>query len=279
MIIIAKSAQSSLLVKLLRSGPTGAKPAMWRYQSTIITVSLPRSLKVTPKQALRPISPLAGTKDFSTHVQSDFQVLNHAVLSASLAHQPQPVAREMDLMEASANKHSFEKILLLINHGEAAVKKNDSLGIPVLTGRGVGQALTLSHQAALFCSNDTGLTPELVVLAPLACCIQTALHAFPYNAPDSVRGVSWICHGDLVPKDEPAPPLSMISKNFPWMDMSYLYMQHQSEDFLEWLRGRDERVIVVSSTTDWLHSFCSSSLDCDSLTFKNGGEIRAVGLY
>lgn len=242
--VVAKSAQKPLLAKLFRSGHIGAKPVMSRYQSTIATAIMPQSLKESPKQAPQSISPLTGAKGFSTHVQSDFQVLDHhAVLSASLAHQTQPMAREMDLIEASANKHNFEKILLLINHGEAAVKKNDSLGMPVLTGRGVGQALSLSHQAALFCNNDTGLTPELVVLAPLGCCIQTALHVFPYNAPDSVRGVSWICQDALL-GDEPAPSLPLISKSFPGLDMSYLNMEHQSKDFLEWLQNRDERVIA-----------------------------------
>ena len=265
----------------------------------------------TPKQALRESHLFSDTKDFSTQVQSDFQVLNHAVLSASLVHhQPQQVlAREMNLVEAAANKHNFDKILLLISHGEAAVKKSNNLGIPVLTGKGVGQALTLFHQTALYCNAETGLAPELVVLAPLGCSIQTTLHAFPYNSPDSVRGVSWICRGDLVPKEEAVASTSILAKNFPGMDLSYYETQRQSEDFLEWLKDRQERVIVgkfefdayffnsfvtmnpliltpllpsfnriVSSTTEWLQSFCYSTLGCESLSFKNGGEMHAVGL-
>ena len=51
---------------------------------------------------------------------------------------------------------------------------------------------------SMWCNPDTGLSPELVVFAPLGCSIQTALHAFPYNSPDSVRGVSWVCRGDLL---------------------------------------------------------------------------------
>jgi len=247
MVVLRKSVQSPLLAKFLRPGFDGVKPATCRFQSTFTVSSLPQSPKEAPKQTLRTTPSLTNTKDFSTQVESDYEVLNHAVLSASLAHQPQQVAREMDIIEAAAKKHNFDKILLLISHGEAAIKKNDPLGIPILTGKGVGQALTLSHQAAMFCSEDTGLSPDLVVLAPLGCSIQTTLHAFPYNAPDSVRGVSWICHGDLVPKEESAASLSMITNYFPGMDISHYDSHHQSDDFLEWLRCRNERVIVGKS--------------------------------
>lgn len=221
---------------------SGVKP-LRRFQSTLTLTSLPQSPKETYKQQSLPLS---DTKDFSTQVQTDFQSLNHAVLSAQLAHQPQQLAREIDIMEA--HEHNFDKILLLINHGEAAVKKNDPDGLPVLTGKGVGQALSLSHKASIWCNCDTGLSPELVVFAPLGCSIQTALHAFPYNSPDSVRGVSWVCRGDLLSNQEaPKVSSSTLTKNFPGMDLSLYDSQYQSEDFLEWLRGRKERVIVGKS--------------------------------
>lgn len=273
MVVLRKTVQSKFLTKYRFAG---VKPVLCRLQSTLTVTYQPQSPREAP--------PLSDAKGFSTQVQSDYgQVLNHAVLSASLAHQPQRIACEMDIVEAAANKHNFDKILLLVNHGEAAVKKNDRLGIPVLTGRGVGQALTLSHQTCMFCNSDTGLSPELVVLAPLGCSIQMALHAFPYSAPDSVQGVSggvsWICHGDLLPKEEEAVSQSVITKNFPGMDLCQYDVGNQSGNFLEWIKRRNERVIVVSSTTDWLQSFCSSTLDCNSVTFKNGGEMHAVGLY
>lgn len=298
-----------LPTKIFQSPPgafAGVKTTLRRFQSTITVASLPSQY---PKEAL----PFTHSKDFSTQVQSDFQVLNQAVLSASaLAHQPQPVARELGIMEAADSKHNYDKILLLINHGDAAVKKNDPLGIPVLTGKGVGQALSLSHTTTMWCNSDTGLSPELVVFSPLGCAIQTALHAFPYNAPDSVRGVSWVCRGDTISNDQVAESSSLITKSFPGMDLSLCDSQFHTDDFLEWLRGRQERVIVgksftcnfdlshtlslrfgeshshstfhscihtVSSTSSWLQSFCKSTLDCGSLEFKDGAEMHVVGLY
>lgn len=247
MVVLRKTAQTKVLSNYTYFGTrfAGVKaPVGCRLQSTCTLTTLSQSPRKAPQQALQITPSLSDAKDFSTQVQSDYgqEVLNQAVLSAF---HPQRIACELDIVEAAANKHNFDKILLLINHGEAAVKKNDRLGIPVLTGRGVGQALTLSHQTCLFCDND--LSPELVVLAPLGCSIQTTLHAFPYNAPDSVRGVSggvsWICHGDLVPKEESAISQSIITKNFPGMDLSQ-YDSGGSENFLEWIKRRDERVIV-----------------------------------
>lgn len=290
---------SAKVLPVQSSANSGVKQ-LRRFQSTITLTSLPQSQKDTYKhQSL----PLSDTKDFSTQVQSDFEVFNHAVLSAQLAHQPQQLAREIDIMEF--HQHNFDKILLLINHGEAAVKKNDPHGLPVLTGKGVGQALSLSHKTSIWCNSDTGLSPELVVFAPLGCSIQTALHAFPYNSPDSVRGVSWVCRGDLLTNQEEPVSSSTITKNFPGMDLSLYETQYESDDFLEWIRGRQERVIVgksgfvpsiltmllrrrishaffitkVSSTSSWLESFCKSTLGCGSLEFKDGAVMRAVGLY
>jgi hypothetical protein len=150
----------------------------------------------------------------------------------------------MDLAEAAVSKHNYDKILLLVNHGEAAVKKNSPLGIS-LTGKGFGEALTLSRQAAVFCNTQTGLSPELVVMAPLGCSIQTALYAFPYSSPISVRGVDWICHGHLLANEEPTC-VSVLEKNFPGVDFSSYGAtgSQQAGNFLAWLQGRQERVIV-----------------------------------
>lgn len=239
MIVLKRSLQNPRLKAYLVSRMSGVNSIAYRSQSTIIGTCASHSPNDASNHSLRSQSSLSEAKEM------DLDVLNHAVLSASaLAHQPQRIAAELDIVEASANKHQFNKILLLINHGEAAMKKNDPLGIPVLTGRGVGQALTLSHQTATFCNNDTGLAPELVVLAPLGHSIQTTLHAFLYNAPDSVRGVEWICHGDLIPENvAPADP-SLIARNFPGMDLSLYDSHDRQESFLEWLRGRNEKVIV-----------------------------------
>jgi hypothetical protein len=259
---------------------------------------------------------LPDRKDFSTRVASDYEIINHAqaVLSATLAHQPRVLAQEIDLAQAVASKDKFDKILLLVNHGDAAVKKNHPLGI-CLTGKGVGQALTLSGQTAEFCNHQTGLSPELVVLAPLGCSIQTALYAFPYSSPEvSVRGVDWICHGHLVAVGEEPTCIDVLKQNFPGMNFTdahrgrTLTESQQMDDFITWLQGRHERIIVgklqccwyclnllaceliesnnsfhgtsiaVSSSAGWLQSFCNTALSRGNVPKFSSGAMRAVGI-
>jgi hypothetical protein len=223
----------------------GVNNTVFRLRPTSTLSHPPQS----QKEASNPSQRLCEKKDFSTRVASDYEALNQAVLSATLAHQPRVTAQEMDLAQAVASKHKFDKILLLVNHGEAAVKENHPLGIS-LTGKGVGEALTLSGQTAVFCNNETGLSPELVLLAPLGCSIQTALYAFPYSSPVvSVRGVDWICHGHLMANEEPTS-VDVLKQNFPGMKFadaqcgSASTASQQMDDFMTWLQSRQERVIV-----------------------------------
>jgi hypothetical protein len=244
---------SSLLMS--RIGVMGVNKTVFRVRSTSTLSQPPQTQNFASTQSQR----LSNKKDFSTRVASDYEVINQAVLSATLARQPRVMAQEMDLAQAVASKDKFDKILLLVNHGEAAVKKNHPLGIS-LTGKGVGQALTLSGQTAVFCNDQTGLSPELVVLAPLGCSIQTALYAFPYSSPAvSIRGVDWICHGHLVVANEEPTSLDVLKQNFPGMNFtdaqsaSTFTGSQQVDHFMTWLQGRHERVIVGKLHCCW---FC-----------------------
>lgn len=273
-----------MMSRLLKSriGVMGVHKTVFRVRSTSTLSHPPQS----QKEASSPSQRLPDRKDFSTRVASDYEIINHAqaVLSATLAHQPRVLAQEIDLAQAVASKDKFDKILLLVNHGDAAVKKNHPLGIS-LTGKGVGQALTLSGQTAEFCNHQTGLSPELVVLAPLGCSIQTALYAFPYSSPAvSVRGVDWICHGHLVAKGEEPTCVDVLKQNFPGMNFtdahygSTLTESQQMDDFMTWLQGRHERIIVVSSSAGWLQSFCNTTLSRGNVSKFSSGEMRAVGI-
>lgn len=256
MVALKKMLQTPVMSSSLKSrfGVKCVNHTLFRLQSTSTMAHLSQSHSEASIQSQRSKTAIQSQrsilnsekKDFSTRVASDFEVLNQAVLSVSLAHQPSSrvVAHMMNLAEAAASNHNYDKILLLVNHGEAAVRKNSPLGIS-LTGKGFGQALTLSRQAAVFCNTQTGLSPELVVLAPLGCSIQTALYAFPYSSPISVRGVDWICHGQLVANEEPTC-VSVLEKNFPGVDFSAhgATGSQKGANFLSWLQGRHERVIV-----------------------------------
>jgi hypothetical protein len=267
-----------------------------RFQSQTSAAASPSSIFESHQQSASPVlqSTLQYTpkKDFSTRVEYDndyFALQKHwnALLSAA-EHAPArsaaPVgrAREMtDLIDAAEHRDEFDKMLLLVNHGEGGMKRNDTSGIPFLTGRGMGQALDLSRRTARFCTTETGLCPALVVVAPLATSIQTALHAFPYHSPAFRTDVPWICHGDLVEEDHKRPEsYELLSAKFPGLDLSLChdecdngedntnsrligmveskrYLLGQSDRFLEWIHQRDERVILGTSPRKLrVRSFC-----------------------
>ena len=145
-------------------------------------------------------------------IQYDFQTWNTLtdVLDSSKYH-GRVVAVEMDLVQARSARHSFDKIVLLIHHGEEeeeeSVKATTTTTTHAtspfpqdakLSGRGVGQALSLSRRISAFCNSDTGLLPELFILAPLRQVMQTAMLALPHYSPFySYQEIPWLCHSAL----------------------------------------------------------------------------------
>jgi hypothetical protein len=205
-----------------------------------------------------------------------------------------PQAYEMDLVLASRAKYSFDKVLLLMQHGEdESQTSSSSIQDPPLTGEGFGQALDLSRKAAVYCNPQAGLEPELMVVSPFSRVLQTTLLAFPYSKPGASsssignKKTPWICHPALVDAsgDLSNHPMEIsdLQLTFPGMDYS-LYtddndededdyststtpttpsvdsnitlleskeqLLHQADQFVRWLQGRPERV-VVGKWIDW----------------------------
>lgn len=121
--------------------------------------------------------------------------------------------------------------------------------------------------------------PELVVVSPLKRATITALLSFPQNSPLSVRSTNWICHPALTEtnhRGNPADTISSVeelSNIFPGIDYTLLFEEQQAsfekqicerkanyvtlpsweknmdllaraDSFLDWLKSREERIIV-----------------------------------
>jgi hypothetical protein len=79
---------------------------------------------------------------------------------------------------------------------------------------------------------------------------------FPNYTPESVRSIPWLCHPGLtdVDEEEHGEPTTAVDTNIDatdpqiGMDASLVRSKQEllrrSDDFLEWLRNRDEQVVV-----------------------------------
>jgi broad specificity phosphatase PhoE len=188
-------------------------------------------------------------------------LLTAAASSAAPPSQTVVAAHEMDLVEAASKRNLYDKILLLVKHGEDESQNSSSKtgtnSDPGLTGRGVGQTLNVSRRVATFCNDETGLLPELVVAAPLRRAVDTVMLVFPNYTPESVRSIPWLCHPGLTDVDEHndsekehGVPATTVSETGPQIgtDASLVRSKQEllrrSDDFVEWLRNRDEQVVV-----------------------------------
>jgi len=185
---------------------------------------------------------------------------------------------------------------------------------PVLTGKGCGQMLDLSRRTATFFNNDTGLQPDLVVVSPLRRAIQSAYIAFPtHTALTSLTNTPWVCHPGCMEqangnKSEFVSSSSELEEMFPGVDFvmfdeslvdngdvdgvngrekvplfeSKIDLMGRTDEFLRWIKEREERVIVVSSHATWLQSLCAFSLkyepESKGIEMFKKGEMRSVGL-
>jgi len=184
---------------------------------------------------------------------------------------------------------------------------------PMLTGKGCGQMLDLSRRTASFFNKNTGLQPDLFVVSPLRRAIQSALISFPTHAPlASISNTPWISHPDCMEqangnKSEFVSSPRELEDMFPGVDYalfeerlsdgdmdelngkekvplfeSKIDLMGRTDEFVRWLRDREERVIVVSSHATWLQSLCAFSLQYEpeskGLEMFKKGEMRSVGL-
>jgi broad specificity phosphatase PhoE len=234
--------------------------------NTFSTLQVPALRDVPPTIDLEP--------EFSVEIANIHwkALLTAAASSAAQSHPRQTTvvtAHEMDLVEAATKRNLYDKILLLVKHGEddsqlavgssniKSSRKKGSKNDPGLTGRGVGQTLNVSRRVATFCNDETGLLPELVVAAPLRRAVDTAMLVFPNYTPDSVRSIPWLCHPGLMDVDEHdnlhkehGVPASAVSETGPQIDVNASLVRskqellRRSDDLVEWLRNRDEEVVV-----------------------------------
>ena len=259
-------------------------------------------------------SPIGSTVPFGTEhdfdpsltastrnpIQYDFQTWNQLcdAVETSKYHK-RIVAVEMDLVEARSSRHAFDKIVLLIHHGEeeSLVADVSNSIIPQdskLSERGVGQALSLARRISALCNNGTGLIPELFILAPLRQVLQTAMLALPHYSPFySFRHIPWLCHAAVAtttshPNAAHQEQLEPGSSHRPGQSLQNQLLQDNSDTKQEWfqrtdavldmIRQRDEQVIVVCTESNWLQAFgCVAPYKRSQQLFRNG-ELRAVGI-
>jgi hypothetical protein len=209
------------------------------------------TLQVSAKRDIPKIIDLDA--EFSREgAEKHWNALLTAAASTSQPSQNVVTAHEMDLVEAASKRNLYDKILLFVKHGEdesqlvAGSKTNSD---PGLTGRGIGQTLNVSRRVATFCNDETGLNPELVVAAPLRRAVDTAMMVFPNYTPESVRSIPWLCHPGLT-DDSDTLAVDTNDKTGPQIGMDAALVQskqellRRSDAFLEWLRSREEQVVV-----------------------------------
>jgi hypothetical protein len=217
---------------------------------------------------------------FSTQVVYSDDTYQHILTNnqdqSNKIEMPLPFGMELNLEQASiaAKNDVFDKILILLSHGDAEhIELNDGTsGDLALTKEGFGKALSASGDTADFCYKRNArascdLVPELFVTPPLRCAIESLHVAFPHYSPDSIYGTKWLCHGSCIVGER--TPIENLKGLFPGLD--YTLAQDQS-NFLSWLSSRNERVIVVASTPEWVTEFCGDNLE------HNDKDLRAVGV-
>lgn len=219
------------------------------------------------------------------------------------------------LMRHGEAKHNAFEREYAKKHGSSFQHANDDENYPVdpmLTGKGCGQMLNVSNRTATFFNKETGLLPDLFVVSPLRRAIQSALIAFPTNSPlTSLTGTPWVCHPACMEqangnKSEFVSSPEELEEMFPGINFelfnqslmrgdvynskvkvplfeSKIDLMNRTDAFLEWLKERDERVVVVSSHATWLQSLCAFSLRYEESNGKNlemfkKGEMRSVGI-
>ena len=237
------------------------------------------------------------------------------LIEASLAVRDESYDKILILMRHGEAKHNVFESQYAQEHGTSFEQANEDEDYPVdpmLTGKGCGTMLNVSKRAATFFNKETGLLPDLFVVSPLRRAIQSALISFPHDAPlTSLKQTPWICHPSCMEqangnKSEFVSSPEELEQIFPGIDYdlfkqslmrgdvynsnekvplfeSKIDLMNRTDAFLEWIKERDERVIVVSSHATWLQSLCAFSLqyeesDNKSLEMFKKGEMRAAGI-
>jgi hypothetical protein len=169
------------------------------------------------------------------------------------------VGEELQLKEAFKVHDKFDKFVIFVAHGDiVSVNQNDSacgsLSDMSLSGKGFGQALSISGETARYCSSKN-LKPELFIVAPQRCAIESALIAFPTFGPDSIHGQQWISDIRCTDTITTESDIKRMKGAFP--GISFDQAREDNSDFLQYIASREEKIIVISSTPTWIQSFFS----------------------
>lgn len=150
---------------------------------------------------------------------------------------------------------------------------------PPLTEVGRSQARWLQPLAK-------SLRPELVVVSPMVRATQTALIAFEHLVAGAATEVPFVAHEGCheiggVHVCDRRRALGELRKDFPMVDYSAasvaeddpLWSETEREspralaargyEFMLWLRGRQERDIVVAAHSAWLFALLNAVVDCE----------------
>lgn len=258
-----KRAQSSSTMALCGNAPRNEKSS---------TLSLNKSQTSATNSEMK--------QDFSTAIEThnfDDLFLQQIVNSSASTSMLSPTMNNSNVKSSGVEVHPteaailaktdnyFDKVVIFISHGETAVAEEGEMNInPSLTGKGMGHAMNISRETAIFCSKSTGLVPELYVVSPLRCTTESALLAFPYDAPGNIHNLPWICHSGCVDAEldgNNVENINDLESAFPGIDFEILKKgkeQSETHDFLSWLSEREEKVVVVSSTESWVNEFINT---------------------
>jgi len=172
-------------------------------------------------------------------------------------------AREMDLIEAATNRDHYDKLILVMKHGEPLIpqESDEVLHNSSLSQQGVGQSLTLSRRISSFCNKETGLLPQLFVVAPLKHSIESAFLAFPHFSPHSIKAVPWYCLQTAATDSFSIDHMHSLKKDFNVLEYSACFssgsdsivpsepptaegLVQKVDSVLEWIQGRNEKIVV-----------------------------------
>ena len=117
----------------------------------------------------------------------------------------------------------------------------------------------MSRQIAAYCNRETGLIPELFCVAPTMWAVEAALLTFPVFAPDSIHSKPWLSKNAFMGSRTLTENTLKLTGRFPGIHFDWKEPmttgktnKESSSLFLDWLKSRDERVIVGES---YLHCY------------------------
>ena len=244
--------------QILRTSTQGM-PRRFQSTSTMDLVSMDEAWCCAPSSIWSTLQ-INAEHDSSGFTSSNFAVKRGSSPVLSLPVEREIESQELSLSRAAKERHLYDKIFLMVHPGEDETQIPEQVlhedSTDSLSGRGVGQALSLSRRTAEYCGD--ALTPELVLVAPIRSVLQTTFLGFPYDTPhQSFRRTKWICYPTSCRSEASLlPSIADLQHEFPGIDCSICSdydavsstsnerLEQETAGVLEWLKTRHEKVIV-----------------------------------